>query len=131
MDKNILFEAALDVTKNSYSPYSNFRVGAALLLKNGQIITGTNVENASFGLTNCAERSAIFAAVSQGYRKEDFQAFCVAGFTKDPIAPCGACLQVISELCNREMPIFLINDKGNVLETDITKLLPYAFIEVE
>lgn len=93
-----LFEAAKNVLPNSYSVYSNFKVAAALRLKNGDIITGINVENASFGLSNCAERTALFTAYSQGYRKEDIKELLITTEQDDLISPCGACRQVIREL---------------------------------
>ncbi len=126
-----LLQASRDVMANSYSPYSNFKVGAALLLKDGTIITGTNVENASYGLCNCAERSCLFTAFSQGIRKDDIVAFAVSGYTKDPISPCGACRQVMNELLNKDTPVYLTNNKGDVKETTVSELLPYSFNEVE
>ena len=97
MDKKIahLLEIAIKARENSYSPYSNFAVGAALLCKNGEIYTGANIENVSYGLTNCAERTAIFKAVSEGNR--DFDTILVVADTERPVPPCGACRQVILE----------------------------------
>ena len=91
-----LLEAAVKAMENAYTPYSHFNVGAALLLKNGEIITGCNVENASYGLCNCGERTALFKTYSLGYRKEDIVALSVAGATDGPISPCGACRQFMA-----------------------------------
>lgn len=91
-----IIEEAEEAAGNAYVPYSHFRVGAALLTNDGQIYKGCNIENASFGLTNCAERTAIFKAVSEGYR--DFEMIAVYGDTEQPISPCGACRQVIDRI---------------------------------
>jgi cytidine deaminase len=96
MDKKVinrLIKKAIDASKNSYSPYSNYKVGSAILAKNGEIFTGTNIENASYGTTVCAERIAIFNAVSNG--NKDLKAIAI--YTKDGGFPCGACLQVLAE----------------------------------
>ena len=122
-----LLEAATLARENAYVPYSKFKVGAALLLKNGEIITGCNVENASYGLCNCGERTALFKTYSLGYRKEDIVALSVAGATDGPISPCGACRQVMAELLRPETPVYLTNVKGDVMETSVKELLPYSF----
>lgn len=109
----------------AYTPYSHFPVGAALVTKDGEVIQGCNIENASFGLTNCAERTAIFKAVSTG--KKDFQHLVVVADTEGPVAPCGACRQVISEFCEPDMPVTLTNLKGNTVQTTVAELLPGAF----
>ncbi|MDD4000082.1 MAG: cytidine deaminase, partial [Bacilli bacterium] len=93
-----LFEKVLEAYQRAYTPYSHFNVGAVLLMNDGNMITGSNIENASYGLSNCAERSALFSAYSQGYKKEDIIRMMVIGGTKGPISPCGACRQVMSEL---------------------------------
>ena len=122
-----LYDKALFAFKNAYAPYSKFQVGAALLMKDGQIITGSNIENASYGLTNCAERSALFAAYSLGYRKDDIEKIMIIGDTKEPISPCGACRQVMSELINSNVEVILTNLEG-VYKTYRNKdLLPYSF----
>ncbi len=126
-----LIQAARDAMNNSYSPYSNFKVGASLLLKDGTILKGCNVENASYGLSNCAERTLLFSAYAQGIRKDDIVAMSVSAKTKDPVSPCGACRQVINELLNKDTPIYLTNLKGDVKETTISELLPYDFMEIE
>ena len=122
-----LMEAAVKAMENAYVPYSKFQVGAALLLKNGEIITGCNVENASYGLCNCAERTALFRAYALGYRKNDIIAMSIAGATDGPISPCGACRQVMAELLNSKTPVYLTNVKFDVKETSVEELLPYSF----
>jgi cytidine deaminase len=127
MDYNELFNQAKEALKMSYSPYSNFKVGAALLMKDGKIVKGTNVENASYGLSNCAERSALFSAYTQGYRKDDILALAVTSTSTPPASPCGACRQVISELMNEDAPVFIFNDKNERYEVKVKELLPFAF----
>ncbi len=125
MNKEMLLEASITAREKAYVPYSKFPVGAALLTKDGEVIQGCNIENASFGLTNCAERTAIFKAVSEG--KKEFAAIAVSGDTEGPVSPCGACRQVLAEFCEPTMPVYLTNLKGNVLETTVAQLLPGAF----
>lgn len=125
MNKNI--KEAKKAFNNSYSPYSKFKVGAALELKDGTFIHGTNVENASYGLSNCAERSALFAAYSRGYKKEDIVSMTIIADDKTPISPCGACRQVIHELMPTDSKILLTNLKGDKKEVTPDSLLPYAF----
>jgi len=109
MSDKELFKAAVDAAGRAYSKYSGFSVGAALLTADGTVYTGCNIENASYSLTNCAERTAVFKAVSEGYT--DFEAIAVAGsMTEDfsrPCFPCGACLQVLSEFCDSSFRIVL------------------------
>ena len=112
---------------NSYSPYSKFRVGAGILLKNGEVITGANIENASYPCSICAERSVLASVYSKGYKKEDIVAIAISGDTKDFITPCGMCVQVMSELMDGDCPVFLLNSKNEVKELRVKKLLPYAF----
>lgn len=126
-----LIEKAIEGRKNAYVPYSNFMVGAAVLLKDGTIITGCNVENASYGLSMCAERNTLFKMVSMGYRKEDTVAMAVVGDTEDPISPCGACRQVMVELLNPNTKIYLANLQGKVKEMTLEELLPYSFKELK
>jgi cytidine deaminase len=102
-----LAEKARKALENSYSPYSKFKVGAALLCKNGKIYTGTNIENASYGLTVCAERVAVFKAISEN--EKDFKAIAISSGGKKPCVPCGACLQVLNEFSS---DIMIILDKG-------------------
>lgn len=126
-----LIKHAIDARKNAYSPYSKFAVGAAILLKDGTVIKGANIENASFGLSNCAERSALFSLYSQGYKKEDIVAMAVSANTNEPVSPCGACRQVINELFPKDAPIYLTNLGSKVKKVTIKELLPYSFEEVE
>ncbi len=123
MKSEELIQKAIEVMKNAYAPYSHFQVGAALLTKSGKIYTGTNVENASYGLTNCAERTAIFSAVADGER--DFEVLVVVADTEKPVSPCGACRQVMAEF--GDFKVILTNLKGEVIETTVGELLPYSF----
>ncbi len=125
--KDKLVKAAIEASKNSYSPYSNYPVGAAIEMNDGTIITGVNVENASFGLTNCAERTALFTAKTLGYKKEDIKAMSIAAGQEEIGAPCGACRQVINELVPKSAPLYLSNLKGKVKESSIKELLPFSF----
>lgn len=111
----------------AYVPYSHFPVGACLVTKEGKTYQGVNIENASYGLTNCAERTAIFKAVSEGER--DFQHLVIVGNTPEPISPCGACRQVMAEFCAPDMPVTLVGENGVTKETTVAELLPYAFTE--
>ncbi|SEN04637.1 cytidine deaminase [Lihuaxuella thermophila] len=121
-----LIEAAIQAREKAYVPYSNFPVGAALLTREGQIIQGCNVENASYGLSNCAERTALFKAVSDGLLG-GFQGIAVVADTPGPVSPCGACRQVLAELCPPEMKVWLANLHGDITETTVAELLPMAF----
>ena len=127
MNREQLIELAVEARSLSYSPYSHFAVGAALLCKDGSVYVGSNVENASYPLSMCAERNALYSAFMDGKRKEDFVAMAVVGDTDSPITPCGACRQVISELFPMNAPIYMANLRGDVKETTIAELLPFAF----
>ena len=129
MDINTLVNAAIKGRENAFTPYSHFKVGAAVLLENGTIIDGCNIENASYGLCNCAERTALFKAYSIGYKKEDIKALAVVADTDRPTSPCGACRQVMSELMNQETPVYMANLKGDVMILSVKELLPYSFSE--
>ncbi|MCS7193112.1 MAG: cytidine deaminase [Armatimonadetes bacterium] len=118
-----LIAAAQQVRKKAYAPYSQFQVGAALLGKSGRIYVGCNVENASYGLTICAERNAVFSAVAEGER--EFIALAVAG-KDEQVFPCGACRQVLAEFCN-DLPIRIVGEDGSQTETSLGELLPKAF----
>lgn len=118
---------ALKAMEKAYAPYSKFKVGAAILLKDGTYIHGANIENGSYGLTNCAERSALFSLISQGYKTEDIVELTIIAHTKDPISPCGACRQVIYELVPDDAKIYLCNVLGDVRKTNKYELLPYGF----
>ena len=117
-----LISAARLAKKNSYSPYSKYRVGAAVLTDDNTIISGCNVESSSYSLTCCAERTALFSAISNGHNK--FKALAV--ITKDGGTPCGACRQVIWDLCG-DIPIYIADENDNVDETTSKALLPKAF----
>ena len=124
--KELLREAAL-AKVNSYSPYSNFRVGSAILLKDGTIVRGTNIENSSYGLSMCSERVCMFNAYSQGFGKDDIVAIAISGDTDDYIYPCGACRQVMVELLSENCSVFLMNKNDEFKEIKVKKLLPYSF----
>lgn len=118
-----LIQAAIETRKQSYSPYSNFAVGAAVLSDDGYVYGGCNIENASYGLTNCAERTAIFNAVSDG--KRNISAIAVVADTDRPCSPCGACRQVIGEF---KIPcIIMANLKGEYKMVTLEELLPFSF----
>ena len=119
-----LYDAACSAAKNSYSPYSHFPVGAALLMEDGSIIKGANIENRSFGLTNCAERSAIFTAMSAGYGS--FVALVIVTPASDyPVGPCGACRQVLTEFSPGETPVWFGPKWENMVKTTLGELYPY------
>ena len=118
---------AIEALDKAYVPYSHFPVGACLVTESGKIYQGINIENASFGLTNCGERTAFFKAVSEG--EKTFTHLVVAGHTPDPISPCGACRQVMAEFCSPDMPVTLVGDNGVTKATTVRALLPYAFTE--
>lgn len=124
MIKELVVQAD-DMLTKAYVPYSHFPVGAALHTKGGKTYTGCNIENASFGLSNCAERTAIFKAVSEGEKEFDY--LVVTGGTEDPISPCGACRQVMVEFFAPDMKVLLTNKEGKVKETTVAELLPGAF----
>ena len=122
-----LMDCAIKARENAYSPYSHFAVGAALLCEDGTLFEGCNIENASYGLTNCAERTAIFKAVSEGH--VTFKALAVVADTEGTCAPCGACRQVVAEF---KIPIIIMgNLMGNVKIVTIEELLPFSFSESE
>jgi len=123
-DYGALISAATQARENAHAPYSNFRVGAALRAKSGRVFTGCNVENATLGLTCCAERTAIFKAVSEGER--GFEAIAVVADTDVLTPPCGACRQIIWEFCG-DVPVIMANLKGRVVQETMSSLLPRAF----
>lgn len=124
MDIKSLLKMAEEAARQSYCPYSDFPVGAALLCSDGTIFLGTNIENRSFGLTNCAERSAIFTALSEG--KRCFTAMAVVGLrSKTPLSPCGACRQVLSEFVDQDFSLFFAGKDLNYVSTTMKELLPY------
>lgn len=134
MNYDDLISKAIEMTERSYVPYSHFHVGAALLDKNGKIWTGCNIENAAYGPSNCAERTAVFKAVSEGVR--EFEAIAVVGGPEDEAGkvqiqdfcpPCGVCRQVLSEFCSRDFKIILANGKGEQKTFTLAQLLPESF----
>ena len=126
MYKNLV-ETAIQARELSYSPYSKFKVGAALLCKDGKVFKGANIENSSYPLCMCAERNALYHALMNGYTKNDFIALAIVADTPEVCTPCGACRQVISELFPKDGVIVLANLKGAYQETNIEELLPFAF----
>jgi cytidine deaminase len=124
MDYDKLSEKAIEAKKLAFSPYSNFRVGAALLTEDDKLYLGCNIETSSYSLTICAERTALFKAISEGERK--FKAIAIAGDAKDFISPCGACRQVMSDLCG-DIEVIMLNSKGEKRIEKMSTLLPYAF----
>ncbi len=127
MDKKELLLKAAEARNLSYSPYSKFKVGAAVLTKDGQVFLGANIENSSYPLCMCGERNALYNAMMHGYKKDDLIALALCADTDEPCSPCGACRQVISELFPRDGLILLSNLKGDVKETNVEELLPFAF----
>ncbi len=129
-----LIEDAIKAREKSYSPYSDYKVGAALLCVNGQVVTGCNVENASYGATNCAERTAIFKAVSEGIT--EFQAIAIVGGSADAVEngcfpdyafPCGMCRQVMKEFCENDFEIIVAKSINEYQTFLLADLLPYGF----
>ena len=134
MEYKFLIDQAVAMTERSYAPYSHFHVGAALLGKDGKVYTGCNVENAAYGPSNCAERTAVFKAVSEGCR--EFEAIAIVGgpedekgkpAIKDFCPPCGVCRQVLAEFCDKDFKILLTNGQGEVKEFTLGELLPESF----
>ncbi|MEG0894188.1 MAG: cytidine deaminase [Oscillospiraceae bacterium] len=124
-----LIKKALEAQQTSYSPYSNFKVGAAILTANNKVFTGCNIENSSFSLTNCAERTAFFKAISEG--EKNFKAIAIVGgkdgINSDFCVPCGACLQVMKEFCNDDFTIIIAKDINNYVIKSLKELLPLTF----
>ena len=122
-----LVEEARAARLKAYAPYSNFKVGAAVLTRDGKIYHGCNVENAAYGLANCAERTAFFSAIADGYKPGDFAQIAVVGETRGPISPCGACRQVILELGGADLVVILANLENAVEICSPASLLPGGF----
>ncbi len=125
VSNELLIEEAKKARLKAYTPYSKFKVGAALLTEDGSIIHGCNIENAAYGLCNCGERTALFSAMAQGHNQ--FIRLAVVADTNRPVPPCGACRQVISELCPSQMEVILANLKGDTEIVTVEQLLPGAF----
>jgi cytidine deaminase len=125
MNTEQLIKEAKAAREKAYVPYSKFKVGAALLTKDGKVYHGCNIENAAYSMCNCAERTALFKAYSEG--DKDYSMIAVVADTARPVPPCGACRQVISELCSKDMKVVLTNLNGDVEELSVAELLPGAF----
>lgn len=126
MEYVALLNEAFEAMKDAYAPYSNYHVGACVLTKDGKTFRGVNIENASYGATNCAERSAVFGAYSYGYRKDTIAALAIVSDGPKVAAPCGICRQVLCELIEHKCPIILSNGKETII-TNIDELLPMQF----
>jgi cytidine deaminase len=124
---NALIDLAKKASEHAYIPYSHFPVGAAILCEDGTVYQGCNIENASYGLTNCAERTAIFKAVSEGHR--DFKEMAIYAHTERPISPCGACRQVMSEFLKPDTKVTLISRDSQTVVMTVEELLPYYFTD--
>lgn len=122
-----LISAARDARARAYAPYSNFQVGAAVLARDGRIFIGCNIENASYGLCNCAERTAMFSAIAGGYGPGDLTHLAVVADCEAPVSPCGACRQVMLELGGPQLIVIRANLKGDRTQTTAANLLPDAF----
>jgi cytidine deaminase len=125
MNYDQLIKEALKAKEMAYAPYSNFRVGAALLSHDGNVYRGTNIENASYGLTNCAERTALFSALTAG--AGNFKAIAIVTDKQELIPPCGACRQVLAEHCPGDLDVILANESGESKIHKLNELLPLAF----
>ena len=126
LSREELIQEAFKAMENAYAPYSNYHVGAAVLTTDGRVFWGANIENASYGATNCAERSAVFSAYSNGYHKDRIKALAIVSDGDRIAAPCGICRQVLCELLDHHTPIYLSNGRDEK-DTDIDELLPMQF----
>lgn len=129
MTNSKLLDVAKSAMEKSYSPYSNFKVGAALLCENDVVFTGCNIENGAYSPSNCAERTAFFKAISEGYTK--FEKIAIVGGHSGKLGdfcfPCGVCLQVMSEFCDNNFKIVLTDKNDNIIEKELVQLLPFGF----
>jgi cytidine deaminase len=123
-----LLEAAREAREHAYAPYSGFRVGAAVRSTSGQVFRGCNIENASYGLANCAERTALFCAIAAGCRPGDLTYLAVIADTEGPVSPCGACRQVMIELGGLGLVVIRANLRGEIARSSAQELLPGAFV---
>ncbi|CAM2806148.1 cytidine deaminase [Streptococcus pluranimalium] len=128
METTDLVALAQQASENAYVPYSQFPIGAAVVTKSGEVFQGCNIENISFGLSNCGERTAIFKAVSEGYR--ELEKIAVYGSTNEPVSPCGACRQVMAEFFEPSAKVILISKNGKTVEMTVEELLPYSFTDL-
>jgi cytidine deaminase len=124
MNPNNLINLACEALKKAHAPYSDYKVGAALLCADGTVFKGCNVENASYGLTNCAERTALFSAITAG--QTEFTALAVAASSEPAPFPCGACRQVLAEFCGPDFPVYIKNS-DDYASTTLGELLPHSF----
>lgn len=129
INREDLIKAAMEAKEHAYVPYSKFRVGAALLTKEGKIYQGCNIENAGYTPTNCAERTAFFKAVYEGER--NFEAIAVNGDADDYLYPCGVCRQVMAEFCTPDFKVFVSKKNGEYLEFTLAEIFPGAFTPAE
>lgn len=125
MDYKELILRALKAREFAYAPYSNFKVGAAVITENGEVYSGCNIENASFGATNCAERTAIFKAISEGHRS--IKALAVVGDTTTYTYPCGICRQVMAEFADKDTDIIIVKNENEYIIKKLKEILPGAF----
>ena len=123
-----LIDLAVKTSEHAYVPYSHFPIGAVLVTDEGKIYTGVNIENASFGMTNCGERTAIFKAVSEGERS--FKELIIYGQTEKPVSPCGACRQVMAEFFEPDLPVTLVAKEKSTVVMTVKELLPYSFTDL-
>ena len=124
-EREKMLDLAYEAMNRAYTPYSHFQVGACLKGKSGTYYLGCNIESASYTPTNCAERTAVFKAVSEGER--DFEAIVIVCSGKNPAAPCGVCRQVLREFCADDMPVVFADGKRNYIESTLGELLPHSF----
>ena len=124
-EREKMLDLAYEAMNRAYTPYSHFQVGACLKGKSGTYYLGCNIESASYTPTNCAERTAVFKAVSEGER--DFEAIVIVCSGKNPAAPCGVCRQVLREFCTDDMPVVFADGKRNYIESTLGELLPHSF----
>ena len=127
MDVKTIIEKAFEAAKNSYSPYSKFKVGACIEMRDGNYFLGTNIENAAFGSTMCAERNAVYGAYSNGYGKADIKQLAIVAGSDEIVSPCGACRQVMSELMPQDAQVILLSNKDEIKIYTVSELLPYSF----
>ncbi|WP_251520502.1 MULTISPECIES: cytidine deaminase [Staphylococcus] len=121
------FEAVREAQSRAYAPYSQFKVGAYLVTKHGQTYSGANVENAAYPMAICAERSSLVAAISDGVQPGEFESITITVDAEQPSSPCGACRQFLKELCDDDMPVYMTNHKGEIIESTVGELLPLGF----
>lgn len=121
------FEAVREAQSRAYAPYSQFKVGAYLVTKHGQTYPGANVENAAYPMAICAERSSLVAAISDGVQPGEFESITITVDADQPSSPCGACRQFLKELCDDDMPVYMTNHKGEMIESTVGELLPLGF----